>query len=515
LRWSPGRERAGMKNLSLTVFAVVCIFSCLRSAAQQSAVGPGLVFSTAAPNSGNRTAQGPWPGVTNPDYRVPLPELAPAGATIILFFGYDGTQGFTVSDDKANTYVLDVTSPTSNGRTTLMYHASNVAAGTSYVNVHMASGTLAGYWQPLVAVFYNVGAVDGTPSCNAATSATISAGNITPTVSGDLVFQAVYAASYTFGTATQTAPFTAGSQTNINWNLASQLLGDGAASQYGIYNSTAALNPTFTQAASDSYISCAVAFKAAAAGSNLTTVPRVLHQEHDAMWKSMPNPWHIGMVVTAPGAVYISAMENDPISNLTSSPAPDVGWTKSGPDHQGLNGHNSTYVYCAQFRSPPGPIDISVTRTGTINDAIYMLYDVVGGTCTLDVDSGGQDGQQTTLVTSLTTCNGCITPTKQNDIIFANEGQGFCTATGVNSPTGDVIFDSAWFSGNTIDGPTQTDENNFWMHYRNGSSLSPVTVTIAETCQAAEQYWAGRVAAYQSVSTGAPQPPTGLSAIVH
>jgi hypothetical protein len=55
-----------------------------------------------------------------------------------------------------------------------------------------------------------------------------------------------------------------------------------------------------------------------------------------------------------------------------------------------------------------------------------------------------------------------------------------------------------WFTGNTIDGPTQTDENNFWMHFYNGNSLSPVTVAFGEYCNNPQDYWAGRVAAYQS-----------------
>jgi len=477
---------------------------------------PTLSYSTAAPlavpNGSSWT--GPAPCTASaPCYRVPLESPAiTAGSTLVMMFGYDSTgsnQVFSVTDDKSNTWVLDVTSSASNNKTVRMYRATNVAAGTSYVNIQLTSGAQNGFWQPLIAEFYNVGVLDSS-SCNATTSATVSAGNITPSLSGDLIFQAKYSANQT----SQTASFIPGSQANITWNLASQLLGDGAADQYGIYNSTAALNPTFTQAASDSYISCAIALKPASAGGAPTQTPRVVHQVHDAMPRGAVNPWTIGMIATQPGAIYISAMENDPITNLTSSAPPDVGWAKSGPDHVGTNGHNNTYIYCAQFHNPPGPFTISVTRTANTNDAIYMVYEVIGGSCTVDVDfpydgvvSGGTN-------TSLTTCVGCLTPTKKNDFILANEGQGNCTVTSLTAPSGGIL-DSVWFSGNTIDGPTQTDENNGWLHYYNGISLSPITITWGESCQSGEGYWAGRVAAYQSVSTGAPQPPTGLSAIVH
>ena len=128
--------------------------------------------------------------------------------------------------------------------------------------------------------------------------------------------------------------------------MASQLLGDGAADQYGIYNSTVAMNPTFTEAASDSYISCAVALQAASAGAAATAIPRVVHQEHDAMPKNAANPWHVGLVVDVPNtAVYLSYVGNDPIASVSSIPAPNVGWTASGADFQGLNGHNHVNYY--------------------------------------------------------------------------------------------------------------------------------------------------------------------------
>jgi hypothetical protein len=125
-----------------------------------------------------------------------------------------------------------------------------------------------------------------------------------------------------------------------------------------------------------------------------------------------------------------------------------------------------------------------------------MIYVVQNGTCNLDVDSGGQAGVLSA-TGPLTSCSSCLTPTKPNDFIMFNGGQAFCTATSLSSPSGG-IFDAAWYTGNTIDGPTQTDENNFWGHYNNGSNLSPITVTWPSACQVTHQNWAGRVAAYQS-----------------
>ena len=164
--------------------------------------------------------------------------------------------------------------------------------------------------------------------------------------------------------------------------------------------------------------------------------------------------------------------------------------------------HNDLHhvnFYCAQWSTPPGTVNLSINRSGSANDSINMIYVVQNGTCNLDVDSGGQAGFQGSAVSVLTTCSGCLTPTKQNDFIMANGGQAFCTATSLNTPSSPSgIFDSVFYTGNTIDGPTQTDENNFWMHAYNGNSLSPISVAFGESCGNAQQNWAGRVAAYQS-----------------
>jgi hypothetical protein len=483
-----------------------------------SAQTPTLIYNTGAPLAIPSGSGWSAPGCSATCYHVPLDKTAiTAGSTLVLFFGYDSTsnnQVFSVTDDKSNTWVLDITSSQSNSKTVRVYRALNVAAGTSYINIQLTSGAQNNYWQPLVLEFFNANALDGV-SCNAATSATVSAGSINPTVSGDLIVQAKYSTTQT----SQTASFTPGSQANISWSLAAELLGDGAAAQYGVYNSTAAIDPTFTQAASDAYISCAVAIKAAATGSAPTVLPRISLQEHDAMPKNAPNPWKAAFVMNNPGVVYFNYVGNDAIRStagvidgLTSVPAPSIGWT-TGADFVGSNGHNHTNSFCAQFNTAPGTVLLSLNRVATSNDSINMIYVVPGGSCDVDIDSGGTTGDQT----SGTSINiGTLTPTKTNDIIFGFGGNFWCTATSLVSPTGGQ-FDSAWFSGITIDGPAQTDENNFWFHLVNGD-LSAISATVGYTCGGASptpRNWAGRMVAYKSTLTGAPQPPTNLRAIVN
>ena len=461
---------------------------------QSSSGTPALVHNGACANSAALAGQ-PWGGTPPYEYRCPTPELTTAGNTLIVAFGFDATGGnqtFAVSDQQGDTFTLDVSSSLNNNRELRIYRATNIAANSAWVNVKLTSGTLNGYWQPMVFEFDNAAALDAS-SCNSGTSTSITAGQLTPTVSGDLIIQVSYAPTYA-----SNASFSAGSQSNITWALAHTLLGDGSGSQWGVYNSTSAINPTFTAGTSNAFLSCAVALRATTTGGAPSAF-HVYHQEHDAMPHNASNPWKVGVVVDVPGAVYLAYVGNDSITSVTSSPSPNVGWTASGADFNGLNGHNHVNFYCASWSSPPGYVTVDINRSGTVNDSINMMYVVAKGTCNLDADSGGQAGNQTSAVSQLTICNGCLTPTTQNDFILQDGGQYACTGTSLVAPSSGGMFEAGWFTGNTVDGPSQTDENNFWSMIRNGNSLSAITVTVAESCDAPQQYWASRVAAYKTL----------------
>jgi hypothetical protein len=455
---------------------------------------PALVHNAACSNSAALNGS-PWGGTPPYDYRCPTPELTTAGNTLIVAFGFDasgGNQILNVSDEQGDPFTLDVTSPLSNNRELRVYRATNIAANSSWVNVQQTSGQLNGYWQPMVFEIDNAATLDGA-SCNSGTSSSITAGQLSPTASGDLILQVSYAPTYASNTS-----FSAGSQSSISWALAHTLLGDGSASQWGVYNSISPINPTFSAGASNPFLSCALALQATSTGG-ASSAFHVYHQEHDAMPHNASNPWKVGVVVDVPGAVYLAYVGNDSITSVTSSPAPNVAWTASGADFNGLNGHNHVNFYCASWTSPPGYVTVDINRSNTSNDSINMMYVVAKGTCNLDADSGGQAGNQTSQVSQLTICNGCLTPTAQNDLILQDGGQYDCTGTGLVTPSSGGLFEAGFFTGTTIDGPTQSDENNFWSIIRNGTSLSPITVTVSESCDAAQQYWASRVAAYKTL----------------
>jgi hypothetical protein len=205
-------------------------------AAVVQAQTPTFIDVAASPNSSaNNTSN--YYSLTS-DYRAPLAEPTFGRETLIFPFCYDNTgnnQSFTITDTQSDTWTLETTSSTSNGKQCRVYVASNVAAGVIWVNAHMNSGSSTGYRQGTVSKFYNVTAsspMDGTGSCNAATSTSVSAGSWTLATSGDLIFQFAYASNYVYSTPQQIAAFTPGSGFTALYDLA----GDGAA-QYEVYSS--------------------------------------------------------------------------------------------------------------------------------------------------------------------------------------------------------------------------------------------------------------------------------------
>jgi hypothetical protein len=494
-------------------------------AAQASTTGaPGIAYYTVCPNS-SALNPGPWGNTPPYDYNCPVdPTSMIAGNTLIVSIGFDnagGGQTWSVTDAQGDTFTQIASSGTVNSKQLLVFEATNIKGGESMIDIRL-SGTLNGYWQPTITEFYNAAAVDAT-SCNTGTSASITAGSLTPTVPGDLLYQVSYYPNLSYGTAAQSSTYTAGSQANINWALWFALLGDGAAGQWGVYNSTAAINPSFTAPSSQSFISCAAALKPGTAGGGPNSAARRLNgMEIDAKPTNGSDPWHMAANITG-HTVYVTSLTNatpSPTTCCAISSSPALSWTQSGPDGAGLNGHNHPEVYCATSANPIGPISLSLNLAspGT-NDGIFVIYDVDGWGCSLDGDSGVLAGSDTSDVTP-PLCVNCLTLTTQNDFIVGNMGEGFDTVVGVKTATNwTAVDDACYFTGVTINGYTQTCENNGFFHGTNGSSTGAITLILQDAAGAVggtpAQDWAGRIAAYKPLTAPAgPQPPSGLTAIV-
>lgn len=207
---------------------------------------PALVQHVSGSNTRQYTFSSPY------CYYYQLPNYTTAGNAVVVGFTFSGNPTPKVTDDKGNTYTVNVNYYDSAGQQSVgIATAFNILAGARLISLCFNSSPT-GYTQPVATEFANVIGVDGAGSGNTSSSGTsVSSGSLTPTASGDLAYQIV------FSEAVKQSSFAPASQSNITWNLLSADLLDGWAAQYGVYNSTAAINPTMTMGSSDQWVSAA------------------------------------------------------------------------------------------------------------------------------------------------------------------------------------------------------------------------------------------------------------------
>ena len=186
---------------------------------------------------------------TGSDYYCPLPEFTQAGNTLLLgFFGDNtNTPTWTVSDDKGNTWTQAASATDSHGNAFRVYYATGIAAGTHVLHIHQTEATN-GYLAVSASEYYNVGTLDNAGRNAGSASTSITAGSLTPSNSGDLLWG--WAAKSSVG---EVSPSRVGSQPNITWQLLGTDIHDGDAVQAAVDSSTSAtIHPTFTAGTSES-----------------------------------------------------------------------------------------------------------------------------------------------------------------------------------------------------------------------------------------------------------------------
>ncbi len=464
-----------------------------------SAVSPTLVQHVSCPNgrsTGNAQA-------STPDYICPLPEPSQAGNALILGVNVSNSGTFTVSDDKSNTWnLVDSVVDGNTGMYVAVYIALNVQQGTRFIKLHRS--TTANNVALYVSEYYNVptsSAVD-TSSCFANSGSTsITAGSITPTATGDLLWQFATNGSAGGGVPNSVSSFTVGSQSSISWQFLSTDLYDGAAAQTGIYGTTLAINPTFTSGTSEGFDSCVVALKAPPSpiGNPPANAFRVVHMLHQQIPAGSPSVWPMQFPTSGNLIILSNVSGGASITGISSTPT-NI-WSSTGTAAGGEGVTALSQIYYAANAASSNSMTLLVMRTGSTTNDTYMMYDIVGASSSpFDKDSGGQAANETTEVTSLTTCSECLTPTGVsggNEMIIGNAGWNWCTANGVTAPSG-ALFDAATDTGNGVNGPQSVDQNNGWFHYYT-SAISAITASWSPmACDQAEGEWAARVAAFKS-----------------
>lgn len=473
---------------------------------------PTLVQHVSCPNSGELGSGIPsGPQSSAPVYQCPLPEPTQAGNAILLglFSDNSGNPKWTVSDDKSNTWTLAGSTTDSNSNIVAVYYALNVAAGTRMLSVKNSGGTN-GDIAVSASEYYNVAtssALDA-HSCSAgASSKIISAGSVTPGTAGDLLWQ--WAAD---ANSAAVSSFAAGSQSNIAWQLNGTDINASDATQAGVYNATAAIDPTFTSGTAVPFDSCVMALRAASAGNPPSRAFRIVHMLHAEMINTI-SPYPVEIPTSGNLFVISFSSGGNTITTITGTPLNT--WTSTGGP---TNPDNQTYypdqqVYYAANATPSNTMTLNIGQAGSSPGTTFMIYDFVGAASSpFDGDSGGQEGDQApNPVTQLTTCSGCLTPSSANEVILGNVGQDWCTATGVVSPSG-ALFDSATYTGNSVNGPEPVDQNNGWFHYYDAGT-GALTATWSYVCGTyAEEGWSGRLTAFKGAPGNQPEPPTNVKA---
>ena len=485
---------------------------------------PTLVQHATCPDSRNTgNAQS-----SSPVYTCPLPEPAQAGNTIIVGVKSYNTGSFSVSDDKSNSYgSAKVSVVDDNSAYLAIYVATNVIGGTRTISFNQTSIN-ALFAEVSVSEYYNVTAVD-VAQCSgwsSGSSSTISAGSLTPIVTGDLIWQFAINSGAGGSSPNTVSSFSAGmSPSGISWQLLGTSLHDGDAVQAGIYNSTAPITPQFTSGSSEDWSSCAVALKPGSAGAAPTSPFRIVHMLHEQVHAGDPSPVAIQFPSSGNLIINADASGATPISSITSVPANT--WASTGAMAGSAANTAGSQIYYSANATPSNTLTMSVNLSGTVSDSTMMMYDIVGAAPSpFDVDScpsgaysnASCGGNQTTNAFSFTTCSGCLTPTGVtggSEMILGTHQWNWGTATAVTTTPSGGLFDAATYTGNSVNGPEYVDQNGGWFHLYT-SATTPISSTYTMSLSQTEGWWGGRLAAFKSAQSGNQLlPPTGLTAVVH
>lgn len=423
-------------------------------------------------------------------YKLPNPTLGGSNTqgdssnnTLIMTISWSGTTTIsTLTDDGpggGNTWAVgpscsDGGSPRRNIQ---IRYVSGIKQGTQTFTLAFSGNT-----SDVISRFSeygNVGVADGT-SCTATSLSgpTITAGSITPTVPGDLIYHVGVDAGGAGGDNPVTN-YVVGSGFRL---LPSERMIPNFA-QWISYGSTAAINPTMTATGNtDAWLSAAIAFKSAAAGTAPSaTAIRIMREWHfrDENATSGANfvvQWpcygNLSVLLNGEGPTYHTLDATTPVSDSDGNTFTKVSASTLYP-----------YIFYGANQTCSSPNTRTVTlKNGTANlgsPGTWVFYDIINAATSPYDTSGSTYYAQTAKGAS--TCDTAansdtdhapdITPTVAPGLAFAvtNEGEGpICS---LRTPA-TYTFDSAWATGITDDSSALDNANGHGhVYYSNTSTL--------------------------------------------
>jgi hypothetical protein len=521
-----------MNKLAAFLAVLICWPLMAQAPSELLLVGQGAMVASGAPTTPtfvssvgeSSTAQYPSSGAAVKTFYFTLAQPAQVGDCIFVYSTTGASAaltGWAASDDGSNTYSLLTSAvDTTDGGTIAIFSAKATTAATK-VSVT---------WTSAAQIYVSGGAMvsAGTGSSCAAdqswnnaatsTSTTVNAGSAgkTTSASGDLMLMCA------LGTQGLTGPISAGSQTNITWKIVpgtpQYYFHSGC--QWGIYSSTASINPSMTFGTADTYVAVAVAVKAGSGGVTPSTgkVPvSIGHYDISGWTGNNCNTLNCTvteqLAVQAGGALVItestycdSSNNGYTVKGITSSPS--YTWTKiTGTFYTGqCPSSGFSEMWYALGVAPTSNVTLTLTMNGPVGGATgeepddpMIIYDVQNVTA-LDT-SGVASGQQSS-TGNLSTAS--LTPSSSGEFIVAVQSEDFWGVAGVTGGLTSFQMGS-WLNTSSLDQcdyptpgytpPNIPDECN-GAGWGNNTSTSTFTATYT-TSGIAAQYWAAVIAAFK------------------
>lgn len=426
-------------------------------------------------------------------YCFSLPNNTQSGNAIIGCVTYSESPSatITVSDDKSNTYsIVDTADDTTNTKKVAMFVALNVASATRAITItsNVASaqvGVMASEFSNVATSsavdVHNVG-TSGSGSSTMATSAIVPAAQ-----TGELLFQC--------GRRTQTkaGTFTAGSQSNITWQLVTADNFDGLVSQWGIYSSSASISPQLTMGSNSGYATVSAGFKTATSGAARPAGMQVVSVTHfnyidgdltgSTLTEQAPS---IGNLI-----VVSSGWGGTPAGCLPTSITDTGSNSYSHLGNLGSTAGGRSDIFYAVNATPSNALTLTVNYAsgGSSCNANMLVYDIIGAATSPFVQAMGFSDTNEPDASTYTLFDAPISPGVDSGISIWNHTQATSTTQTMSSPctTVDIITGG----GETIDGGADfwPDENQGWGHCNFATSAAQTnTIGFANTDQNAANY---------------------------
>lgn len=457
-------------------------------------------------------------------FYLPTPPL-PGNLCIAAIFS-SNQQTWTLADNLSDTWTAGPTATdTANSNNIQTWYLPNSPSGIYLLTLTCPStGNAAPYLR--FSEYYNIALTSpldtSSHTTNASATATFSAGSLTPTVSGDLIWYfGVQDSAYPFmGSPT----FTAGS----GFTLLDADNVQGGACQDQVYNSTTAINPAVTVSSNTyQYAAVALAFKSAAAGTVPPFTWRI--QSRRAFW--IDNVSSITLQLPCRGGVnpllfmfwegYTDSSTQCLLSSITDNLGTHNTYTSritEATTQTAAVAISQDYDTDAAITNLSGTMTVTLTFSAAANISMFRVYEIVNA----PLSHGNFDQSVGTNGNSIATGNLTvlsITPTTPNGIVLHYCGMGYAEDIALVSPPAGTYNDLASYPV-ALTVTDSLDENNAWAH-----SFNPTTATITYTWSWAQVtgytgagYWMATASAYKGRSpciafTPSPTVPTALLAM--